>query len=269
MVRLKAQAERGFTLVELAIVLVIIGLIIGGVVVGQVMIKAAQINAQITQLNQFNTGVGAFRLKYNCLPGDCATITGYLTTAGVANGNGDDLVTDSGTVSGTFADFDTMAGELLQVFLQLGGAGLAQVSGDATLSNTPVGDNFPKSRMVTQGIVPVAINGINYWFVGLLPTAALSTNSGDCITHACFTNSTFTPYQAYQIDVKIDDGKPNQGSVLAKIGTSDGFNATADLYTAQAGSATKCYDTGIDAYNNTVASVQDTPLCVLQFRWNN
>lgn len=54
----------GFTLIELAIVLVIIGLIIGGVLVGKDMIEAAKLNATITQINRYSQAVYTFRLKY-------------------------------------------------------------------------------------------------------------------------------------------------------------------------------------------------------------
>ncbi len=59
-----------FTLIELAIVLVIIGLIVGGVLVGQNLINAAAIRAQITQIEKYNTAANTFRGKYGYLPGD-------------------------------------------------------------------------------------------------------------------------------------------------------------------------------------------------------
>ena len=46
----KLYQERGFTLIELSIVLVIIGLIVGGVLVGQDLIRAAQVRATISQI---------------------------------------------------------------------------------------------------------------------------------------------------------------------------------------------------------------------------
>src|SRR5262249_3826116 len=68
---------KGFTLIELSIVLVIIGLIVGGVLVGQDMILSAQIRNAIKQVEQFNTATEAFKSKYNCLPGNCANATDY------------------------------------------------------------------------------------------------------------------------------------------------------------------------------------------------
>ena len=65
----------GFTLIELSIVLVIIGLIIGGILVGKDLIVAAANRAYISQLEKYNTATNAFKLKYGCLPGDCAIAT--------------------------------------------------------------------------------------------------------------------------------------------------------------------------------------------------
>jgi hypothetical protein len=51
-------------------VLVIIGLVVGGVLVGQNLISAAQIRAQITQIEKYNSAVNTFKGKFNALPGD-------------------------------------------------------------------------------------------------------------------------------------------------------------------------------------------------------
>lgn len=63
--------QKGFTLIELAGVMVIIGLLVGGIFVGRDLIKAAEIRATINQITMFDTAIYAFRLKYGCLPGDC------------------------------------------------------------------------------------------------------------------------------------------------------------------------------------------------------
>ena len=68
---------KGFTLIELSIVLVVIGLIIGGILVGQDLIQAAETRSQITQIEKYNAAVNTFRLKYNCLPGDCLNVTAF------------------------------------------------------------------------------------------------------------------------------------------------------------------------------------------------
>lgn len=81
-------SQRGFTLIELSIVLVIIGLIVGGILVGRDLIRAATLRTVVTQIEQFNTAVNAFKLKYNCLPGDCAAAAAFgfdPTTAGTGN----------------------------------------------------------------------------------------------------------------------------------------------------------------------------------------
>ncbi|MEJ0010791.1 MAG: prepilin-type N-terminal cleavage/methylation domain-containing protein [Alphaproteobacteria bacterium] len=59
-----------FTLVELAIVLVIIGLLVGGVLVGADLITSAKINATVSDLQSYTTAATTFRDKYNGIPGD-------------------------------------------------------------------------------------------------------------------------------------------------------------------------------------------------------
>lgn len=92
----KISKQCGFTLIELSIVLVIIGLLVGGVLVGTDLIKSAGNRAYVSQLQSYNAAVNSFKLKYNCLPGDCANATDYGFTG---NGNANAMV--SGLVSGS------------------------------------------------------------------------------------------------------------------------------------------------------------------------
>ena len=74
-------------------VLVVIGLIVGGVLVGSDLIKAAKIRNTISQKEKFDTAANTFKLKYNCLPGDCANASQFI--AGAPNGNGDGVIVES------------------------------------------------------------------------------------------------------------------------------------------------------------------------------
>jgi prepilin-type N-terminal cleavage/methylation domain-containing protein len=66
------KCRAGFTLIELSIVLVIIGLVVGGVLVGRDLICAAELRAQISQIEKYNTAVNTFYGKYGGLPGPLA-----------------------------------------------------------------------------------------------------------------------------------------------------------------------------------------------------
>ena len=55
------SSQRGFTLVEMSIVLVIIALLVAGVLVGQDMINAAAVRSQIAQIEKYNSAVNTFQ----------------------------------------------------------------------------------------------------------------------------------------------------------------------------------------------------------------
>lgn len=101
--RVSAFPNRAFTLVELAIVLVIIGLIVGGVLVGQDLIALAGARSLMKQMEGYQAAVSTFRTKYNCMPGDCLN----ANDSGLGpNGNGDGTI-GCGTGSGRLTDPST------------------------------------------------------------------------------------------------------------------------------------------------------------------
>src|ERR1700737_3718296 len=86
------KRESGFTLIEIAIVLVIIGLLLGGVLKGQELITGARVRNFIQQQDGVKAAYFGFLDRYRALPGDYSnavgTITGVTGGCGVG-GNGD------------------------------------------------------------------------------------------------------------------------------------------------------------------------------------
>ena len=62
--------QTGFTLVEIAIVLVIIGLLLGGILKGQEMITQAKIKNVVNDFNGITAAVNSYQDRYRALPGD-------------------------------------------------------------------------------------------------------------------------------------------------------------------------------------------------------
>lgn len=96
--------QKGFTLVEIAIVLVIVGLLIGGVLKGQEMIT----NAKIKRIESDNAGIAAamfsYQDRYLVLPGDDdAAESRFDVYAGDLNTNGD----GDGLIGGGLNDWET------------------------------------------------------------------------------------------------------------------------------------------------------------------
>jgi len=67
--------KRGFSLVELSIVLIIIGLLVAGVSTGSKLIHSAKLRTIITDMQEYQTGLKTFKLTYDELPGDMKDIS--------------------------------------------------------------------------------------------------------------------------------------------------------------------------------------------------
>jgi len=96
---LMMHEPRGFTLIELAIVLVVIGLLLGGVLKGQELIESARARNIISQLDSIKAAYYAFQDKYRAAPGDYPGSLAYANLPGIVSpqvgGNGDGVVRDT------------------------------------------------------------------------------------------------------------------------------------------------------------------------------
>ena len=80
---MKSQ-QSGFTLVEIAIVLVIIGLLLGGILKGQELINSAKVKNLANDFRVIPTYIYAYQDKFKALPGDDAQVTAHITGATLA-----------------------------------------------------------------------------------------------------------------------------------------------------------------------------------------
>src|SRR5512132_1845412 len=82
---------QGFTLIEIAIVLVIIGLLVGGVLKGQELITGARVRNLISQQDGIKAAFFGFQDRFRALPGDYAAADTNINCGSPCpkgNGNG-------------------------------------------------------------------------------------------------------------------------------------------------------------------------------------
>lgn len=217
---------RGFTLIEMSIVLVIIGLIIGGILKGQEIIESSRQKNIITQVDSMRAAVNTFADKYNALPGDYALAgTRISSTLATSDGNSNGLIGADVAITAVAS-----SGENTFFFNQLNGAEL--ISGTTITSGTATG--FGDGDPLPSVAVPGAGMTLVYADHALLAAATRQTHwvrihkaPGTTISTAAASGA-FTGKSLFQIDLKVDDGNGASGSTRAQevSGTVCVTNAT-------------------------------------------
>ena len=94
--------KRGFTLVEISIVLIIIGLLVTGIMLGQSLVTAAQNHAIISDFVKYQTAANSYNTKYRAWPGDD---DGASRWTGATNGDGNGQLPDPAITTDEYYQF--------------------------------------------------------------------------------------------------------------------------------------------------------------------
>ncbi len=201
----------GFTLIELLMVILIIAIVVSGILITKALLRSSEINSIIVQKDIFNNAVTAFRDKYNCLPADCK--------------NGDDLgfIQDSNN----YTKGDGIVDDDEKLFFW-----------DLLSKNKFIGEIW--NSIYLPKIATNSVGNRGYWDLWSPKDPKITASGDGTFTHLTGNNyywlhgevemfsfpyksaGIFIPVDAYDIDIKIDDGIPLTGDVQA-AGDSYGY----------------------------------------------
>jgi prepilin-type N-terminal cleavage/methylation domain-containing protein len=252
----RIQRQKGFTLVELAIVLVIIGLLIGGILKGQQLMRNAQVTATIQQVKAIEAGANTFYDSRGYYPGD-ATGTNQIPGCGGGSGCVVPVATSHNGIIGPSAwplivsATPIAAGseeyETVLFFYDLAATNLlSSLDGTAPSITLLFGKTHPAAKTGTGGFIVGNSNGIqpgnragggsgvtiNGTILSLVVSPTAVTGIDDPATPGSMP---LDPARAGQMDRKMDDGRAAGGAVQAwgvtgATGCTDGAFATTSNY---------------------------------------
>ncbi len=180
--------QSGFTLVEIAIVLVIIGLLLGGVLKGQELINSAKVKSLASEFRAIPTFIYGYQDRFRSLPGDDRdpTRVGGTKATNGTQGNG---VIEGGWQSEDPADESFLFWQHVR------------------LANLAVGPTS-YSGADAAAFIPRNAEGGR---IGVTGTITIGGTAWNATFFAC--SGQITGRFAKQLDTTMDDGKADTGTL--------------------------------------------------------
>lgn len=201
--------QRGFTLVEIAIVLVIIGLLLGGILKGQELITSARVRNLADQNSGIQAAYYGFIDRYRQIPGDMigSGPNGVCNVIGShAPGCSGGTTTIAGNGNGRLEENDFAEGSALWAHLAAAGFIQGNYQGGATSDAT----------YVAGTVAPInAFNG------RVMLTRSQSYEPTGGSFRLMYIMGAQVPVNVMrELDLKIDDGQPTTGVLRATLQTA-------------------------------------------------
>lgn len=203
--------QSGFTLIEIAIVLVIIGLLLGGVLKGQELINSAKVKNLAGDFKNIPVFIYGYQDKFRALPGDDKAASAHVTGGTVATTGG---TTGNGVIEGDW-NSTTATDESILFWQHVRLAGLAP---GETVVSTAVGNTY----------IPTNALGGTIGVTNAVANVPITNLKGSYIVCSDSIPGKF----AKQLDTTMDDSKTDTGSMRvtdAGTGTAGGAIAVADI----------------------------------------
>jgi len=184
------QKQSGFTLIEIAIVLVIIGLLLGGVLKGQELINSAKVKNLATDFKNIPLYIYGYQDKYRALPGDDKSVTTHASASAVLASTPGTV--GNGIIEGTW-DSTTDTDESFLFWQHVRYAGLAPGATDITAA-----EYLPTNSV--GGALGITNSGTNVPITGMRGSYIVCSDS-------------IAGKFAKQLDTTLDDSNTATGSV--------------------------------------------------------
>jgi prepilin-type N-terminal cleavage/methylation domain-containing protein len=176
-ITIPGRKQRGFTLIEIAIVLVIIGLLLGGVLQGQQLIENSRVKSAVNDFNGIAAATFSYQDRYGRLPGDDP---GAIDTRGeswpraaAVASQGDGVLTAA--VASAFAP--AAASEVTYFFQDLRSAGFITGNPTDTAAAALPQNPFGGLTTIVTALTHTSLNGTKVCMGNVAGTAAIALDT--------------------------------------------------------------------------------------------
>ncbi len=238
------EANKGFSLVELSVVIVLISLIVASILGGKSLLRQSQLKTVFADYQKYKNGYDAFKLKFRAVPGDFKDAIAYNLS--VKNGDGDSILEN------LVYNSNGRTPEADNAFIHLQRTGIVDSSVEEHLFGVSqwgiLGLHYPAASISEKvGIRFTSAGG----FYNGMASCPFYGKVRD-INVLTFWSRFVTPAEAYAMDIKTDDGAPDGGNMFASNGigppSSSNYNVAGN----------RCVDFGLCHSGSPVYVVGET-----------